>query len=76
MEKLLVLQQETFTLAVTCSRILLKEPPKISRKKVANTVQQNTITPMIKPINCGVISIVVSVDTKAVRLLVCWCCCS
>lgn len=37
----------------TCSRILLKEPPKTSRSKVATTVQQNTTTPMINPIICG-----------------------
>lgn len=35
---------------LTCSRIRLKEPPKISRRKVTITVETNTITPAITPI--------------------------
>lgn len=42
---------------ITCSRILLKEPPKMSNRKVTTTVHENTITPAMRPINCGVISI-------------------
>lgn len=50
---------------LTCSRILLKEPPKTSRSKVATTVQQNTITPIINPIICGVSSMVLAQRTRA-----------